>query len=238
MIQLPSVTLISLAAIGFEKTIAALEASKSSIYFGDVKLVSPEKPVGLSSTIKWENSGPLRLRASGVDDYSHYFLYDMWRHIDTEFCLVVQGDGYVINPQLWSEEFLEFDYIGAPWPISKSAYVDPFGVHQRVGNGGFSLRSRKLMATSQTVDIPFDVNNNDFYRHFNAGSLAEDGNIAVHNRHIFEAAGNKFAPVEIAARFSQERRVKEIRGIKSFGFHEFAPHPNTLLRKFGLRKRM
>lgn len=238
MIQLKDVTLVSLAAINFDKTLAAMEFSRRGIEFGACKFISPTRPDFLPRGISWESSGPLRLRAPGVDDYSFYFLYEMWKHIETPFCLVVQGDGYVLEPNLWNDEFLKYDYIGAPWPIRKDAYVDPFGNHQRVGNGGFSLRSQKLLTTPQRIEIPFDVNSSSFYKHFDAMSLAEDGNISVHNRHLFEEQGNVFAPVEVAVRFSQELRVPEARGVKSFGFHEFAPHPNTLLRNLGLRKRV
>ena len=238
MINLSNVTLVSLAAISYEKTISAMLSSQSGLRFADSKLITPKKPEGLPSSLKWEQCPPLRLRSEGVDDYSHYFLYDIWRHIETPYALVVQGDGYVINPHLWSDEFLDYDYVGAPWPVRKNAYVDPFGNHQRVGNGGFSLRSERLLKTPKFVDVPWDVNSDSFYRHMGARSLAEDGNICVHNKHIFEAHGNKFAPVDVAVRFSQERRVPEARGIESFGFHEFKPHPRRLLRKIGLRKRV
>ena len=43
----------------------------------------------------------------------------------------------MINPvhkDLW-KKFLEFDYVGAPWPWE----------HLKVGNGGFSLRKKSIM---------------------------------------------------------------------------------------------
>ena len=40
---------------------------------------------------------------------------------------------------------MQYDYIGAPWRVKQDAYVDPFGNHQRVGNGGFSLRNTQIM---------------------------------------------------------------------------------------------
>jgi hypothetical protein len=59
--------------------------------------------------------------------------------------LLVQWDGYVVNPAAWRAEFLECDYIGATW------FWHDDGM--RVGNGGFSLRSRKLLDALQDSRI-------------------------------------------------------------------------------------
>jgi hypothetical protein len=52
----------------------------------------------------------------------------------------------------------------------------------------------------------------------NAGLYNEDGNICVHNRHIFEANGCKFAPVEVASKFSREETLPDSEK-ETFGFH-------------------
>ena len=124
---------------------------------------------------------------------------------------------------MWSDDFLEWDYIGAVWPFRNDAFIDPFGNHQRVGNGGFTLRSRKVLEVPQIEDIPFEVNEGTFYKHMNAGAYNEDGNICVHNRHLFKKHGVKFAPIDVAVRFSQELPVPEATGIKPFGFHRYLP---------------
>jgi hypothetical protein len=56
--------------------------------------------------------------------------------------LVAQWDGFVWQHRMWDPAFLDYDYIGAPWP----AHLTRGEQHRnhRVGNGGFSLRSRKL----------------------------------------------------------------------------------------------
>lgn len=222
-LSLKPVTLIAVAGINFDITIEALLKSSKHIEFFDVKIVTPEKPFNLPNHIKWEKSPPLRLRGKGFDDYSHYCLYDLWKHVDTSHCLVVQGDGYVINPGEWNEEFLKYDYIGAPWPISNNSYIDPFGNHQRVGNGGFSLRSKKLLEVPKNYDVVWNVNQGEFYKHMNAESFAEDGNICVHNKHVYEAAGCIFAPLDVAMSFSRELPIEEYDGRKTFGFHRYLP---------------
>ena len=137
-------------------------------------------------------------------------------------------DGFVINPDKWSDEFYDYDYIGAPWEKVDHSYLDPWGKPHRVGNGGFSFRSKKLLDIPKRAHIQFDVNWGDFYKHFGYGNTAEDGNICVHNRHIYEQLGCKFAPVEVAAKFSHEKQLPETQGITPFGFHYHLPPGTTL----------
>jgi hypothetical protein len=80
-----------------------------------------------------------------------------------------------------------------------------------------------LLDVPKHAHIQFDVNWGDFYKHMNVGFTSEDGNICVHNRHIYEALGCKIAPIEVAARFSHERPLPETQGITPFGFHYFLP---------------
>ena len=229
MINLPDVTIVSLAGTEVDSAVDAIRYSQRGLKFADAKIISPWEPTSLGDAVRWERIDSLPLRSAGRDAYSWFMIYDLWEHVDTAHCLVVQADGYVLNPKKWSSEFLEYDYIGAPWPIRADAFIDPFGVHQRVGNGGFSLRSKKLLMVPQRIDIPWEVNQGSFYRHMGNGLLHEDGNIAVHNRHLYEQAGCVFAPVATAARFSQEIFVPETRWVKPFGFHRHRPR---FLRNF------
>lgn len=237
-ISLPSVTLICVTGVEYEKAKFALWRSQLGIKFHSVKLVTGSE-VKSDRFLVVEKA--LDTQLDSIDAYNHYLIYDLWRHVETPYALVVQADGYVINAKLWDPNFLRFDYIGAPWALSESAYIDPFGQHIRVGNGGFSLRSRKLLTMAQMVDIPFDVNASDFYQHMDVGLLSEDGNICVHNRHLYERGGCVFAPLEVALNFSKETRLKENRGLATFGFHKRIPLrsllPDLLLRAwfFGSR---
>ena len=38
--------------------------------------------------------------------------------------LIVQDDGFIINKNLWDEEFLSYDYIGAPWPLDEKWFKE------------------------------------------------------------------------------------------------------------------
>ena len=217
MLKLEDVTLLAVSTIEIPKTIYALMHSSKNIAFKAVKLISDKKPLNLPSIISWESCTAIK----NIDDYNKYILYELYRHVDTKFVLLIQYDGYVLRPQLWDNKFLEWDYVGAPWPIKKDAYVDPDGKHVRVGNGGFSLRSKKLLMVPTIRSVPFDVASNIKYKNFGTSFLSEDGNICVHNHKIFEDEGCKFAPIEIAVHFSQETWVPEIKNIKAFGFHKY-----------------
>jgi hypothetical protein len=79
-----------------------------------------------------------------------------------------------------------------------------------VGNGGFSLRSKKLLDIPSNFNMPF-LEERGFYN--------EDGNICVYNRDFLLEHGIKYAPVDIAAKFSREILIPEYASIVTFGFH-------------------
>ena len=81
-------------------------------------------------------------KIQSIDEYNELVLAEAWRHVDTDFVQIIQWDGHVINSQAFNPQFLEFDYIGAIWPHHKV---------RRVGNGGFSLRSKKLMTAVHSL---------------------------------------------------------------------------------------
>ena len=204
-----------------------------NIDFGSVKFISHERPKKIPDGIEYE-------KFVGYDnisykEFSYYCIYKLIEHVDTEYMLMIHPDGFVINPESWTDEFLEWDYLGAPWPVVDNAFIDPFGNHQRVGNGGFTLRSRRLLEVPSKEEIPFEVNQGTFYKHMNAGAYNEDGNICVHNKHLFEKHGMRFAPVELAAKFSHETPVPETANVeKPFGFHRYLP--GTYPQRFNFKR--
>ena len=220
MINLPDVTLIVMTSVDYEGHIESLKKSMNGIRYGEIVFASPEKPLNLPETIKWKKCK----KYLNIDEYSYGCIYDLHKFVDTEHCLLIQSDSWVLNPEKWNDDWLRYDYIGAPWAYSDFSYVDPFGNHQRVGNGGFSLRSKKLLEVPMKTNVPFEVNLGTFYKHMNANCYNEDGNICVHNRHIFENEGCVFAPIEVAADFSHETDIPEIQGIIPFGFHKNLIH--------------
>lgn len=128
---------------------------------------------------------------------------------DEDFYFTVHADGFAVNPDSWDENFLRYDYIGAPWESLN---------HMSVGNGGFSLRSKFFFESIKGLDLR------------KKNTLLEfDGEDAILCRYFYEemkAMGIKYAPKELAYKFSIESEfsTREWLG-KSFGFHgRFACH--------------
>lgn len=129
-----------------------------------------------------------------IEDYNRLVLRRLPEVLDRDHVLVVQYDGFVLHPERFEAAFLEQDYLGAPWPN----FPD-----RPVGNGGFSLRSRRLVEAVATLD---------------AGDFTEAEDLFICHRHgpALEARGLRFGPRELAARFSVEwPKVPH----PTFGFH-------------------
>ena len=232
MIKLPNVTLISIDTTdNLSGTLKGVYTSMSGINFGAVKIITTKKQIENNYSLVDDG---IVLEEPVVDiknynDYNHYVIHDLHNHVNTSHCLLVQPDGFVLFPEKWNNEWLKYDYIGAPWAYAEDAYIDPFGNHHRVGNGGFSLRSKKFLEVPTKVEVPWETNNSDFYwMPEGVVNYHEDGNVCVHNRHIFIEQGCKYAPVEVAVKFSHEARVPECDGIIPFGFHYNLPPGVTL----------
>lgn len=191
-LKLPNVTLICLTNKDFEGHKRAIDKSCEGIEFGGVKLIWDE-------TIK------------NIDDWNFKIIYELHNYISTDFAILIHADGYIIEPTLWREEWLNWDYIGAPWPLPQDnySYRTPEGELIRVGNS-VSLRSKRILELPSKLALPWS----SYY-----GNTNEDGFLCVHNRKILEENGCKFAPIEVAKDFSKEHEIEENKGLKTFMFH-------------------
>lgn len=202
---LPNVTLLAVACTKVDETIYALKHSMAGLDFHEVLLLTHE-PRNLDDLgIKVINIEQLDYKG-----YNHFVLYKLKDYVSTDFCLLVQNDGYVLRPNKWDDIFFNYDYIGAPWP--KDTHFTADGTNVRVGNGGFSFRSKALLNAPTDLQLPFTDNGTGFYH--------EDGVICVYYKKQLEDYGLKFPPVEVAAKFSHETDCPET-VVKSFGFHRY-----------------
>ncbi|MDP1864008.1 MAG: DUF5672 family protein [Thiobacillus sp.] len=209
-IKLPNVTLVAMATRNVEETLQALKYSCQGVEFGNVKLLSHYTPFGLDKDVTFCRIDKIK----NIDEWSYKIVYELNNYIETDFALLVHADGFVVNPSAWRNEFLDYDYIGAPWPMPKDdfSYRDINGDIVRVGNS-VSLRSKRLLDLPAKLKFPWEPDH---------GFYNEDGFICVKNKHIFEANGMRFAPFEIAKHFSHEVMIPELRDIKPFAFHKWA----------------
>jgi hypothetical protein len=213
-ISLDKVTLVSVACVDVEDTLRALKYSSKDINFNSVKLITSYDIIDDSVQI-------IKCRNLDYEGYNYFVLYELWEYIDTDYALIIQNDGFVIDAYRWRDEFLDYDYIGAPWPIPNDnvTFRDVNGNLQRVGNGGFSLRSKKVLELPNKLNLE--------WKKFN-GYYNEDGFICVNYRHIFDEHGCKIAPIDVAKYFSHETIIPEILGIEPFGFHGKMHYYNAL----------
>ena len=151
------------------------------------------------------------------EDYSHITLKLCPEICVEEHNLIIHPDGFAVNREAWTDEFLEYDYIGACWGDGT------------VGNGGFCLRSRKLYdafisigVKNSTNDYQDYINDSFYYVITETGKkfIPEDNIICkVHREKLEKEYGIKFAPLHIANQFSIERNYSSVWLGKSLGFH-------------------
>ena len=191
-LDLPEVTLIAASSVALAATVRALKICMGQAQFGQIKLLTD------ASLENLDLNGITQVaidRLSSRADYSRFMLRELHRHVETDFVLCVQWDGYILDANYWRDAFLDYDFIGAPWPQFQDGMT--------VGNGGFSLRSQKLLRACADPRILTDQ--------------AEDTAICRAARPLLEQEyGICFAPEEIARQFAFERTR---RNGDEFGFH-------------------
>lgn len=172
------------------------------------------------------------------EDFNNYITNFYPDSFETDFMINFHSDGFIQNQNAWDDNFLNYDYIGAPicYPIEKNG----FGYILTVGNGGFSLRSKKLCQKIKSLKnnnyMPKYLNllnnsiaiNKDFIENMPDFMKNEDVYISTFCADILNKYGFKCPNLEIAQKFStehfcminRERSVNYDTMINSFGFHE------------------
>ncbi len=186
--RLDDVTLCCIDTLHHEAALHAIRQSRAACDFGAVLFLTDRD-------IRESGVEIVQIEMIGrVEDYSRVIMRDLVAHIRTSHVLVIQWDGYIVDGRMWDPDFLAFDYIGAVWPFHDD--------NHRVGNGGFSLRSRRLMEALLSPEFP--------------PLHPEDNAICRIYRPALQALGFRFADEATAARFSVEVGQQER---PTFGFH-------------------
>lgn len=163
--------------------------------------------------------------AWNYDLYNIFLTKNLADCIETDHIINIHYDGFPVNFQYWSDEFLEYDYIGSPtfkdWiPLAASLKKhDLYDLAPNTwynGGGGFTLRSKKLLGALQDSRIDTELSNKNFER-------CEDVTISIKFRKLLEQDyGIKFAPMDVSLKFCTEL----LTGLPySFGFHGWTNIP-------------
>lgn len=208
MIELPNVTLL-------------LYNPDKSSDLGEVVLAEATKGIVFGKVLQICTKAPqdskfpyLLVPESSWKEGQRFQSYLINDFFDTEFVLHIETDGYPVNPHLWQDKFLQFDYVGAPWPTT-------YTQNNRVGNGGCSLRSKRF--TQWCSD------NRNEYVNGMSSDIWFCQYMYPENRHVL-----KYADLETAIQFSFELPVMEFpewTWEQSFAFHGKFEHLRTPFMK-------
>lgn len=193
-----------------KKTLETIGDKISRVYwFSDIDF-----PDTIDVPVTWVKVEPIKVYN---EDYSHITLKMCPEICVEEYNLIIHPDGFAVNRDAWTDEFLEYDYIGASWNDGT------------VGNGGFCLRSRKLYDAFLSMNIKNSskdyqeyMNDSFFYVITESGEkfIPEDNIICkVHREKLEKEYDIKFAPLYVANRFSIEHNYSSMWLGKSLGFH-------------------
>lgn len=135
------------------------------------------------------------------EDYSRWICRELYKHITTDYVWICQWDSWALDADAWDDDFLSIDYIGASWNER-----DGFSV----GNGGGSIRSRRLMEA--VANDPVIV-----------ATHPEDVQLCrTYRPHLEAKYGFKWASEELADKFSFEIKAPTQ---STFTFHSFFHKP-------------
>jgi tetratricopeptide (TPR) repeat protein len=193
MLELPGVTIVCIDTANHALALRALARSCVGVSFARTLFLTDAFPgsVHVPDNVEIAAIAPIASREA----YSNFVLKDLLAFVHTDHVLLVQWDGYVVNPGAWNADFLACDYLGATWFWHKDG--------MRVGNGGFSLRSRRLLVALQDPHIELVE--------------AEDTTIGRTFRPLLEREhGIRFGSEALADQFAFEAAYPVC---KPFGFH-------------------
>ena len=227
IIDISDITFLGIDGVGDDVTILrSLKYSKQFFPNVKVKFLTSGNHDSIDCNIEH-----VQIKNLGYDEFRKFCLTELYQYFDTSYMIYCHGDGFATNPNAWTDEFLKYDYLGAPWPKSnlerssyrwdlvKKAYYESQKTYF-VGNGGFSFRSKKLM---QAVS---ELYKDEYY------GIPEDLVIAIIMRKQLEQEGFKFTnDIGIAGKFSCESPFVDgyiLSSDDSFGFHCGGTHPHKV----------
>ena len=216
MLNLPAVTLVAAETRCHELMRLALTDMVLQVKFGGGVIIHTDKPelIGI----------PVTAQYVAVPDWpdkiaqGSFYYMEAARSAQTSHALLMEWDAGLRDAAMWTDEFLQYDYIGAPWAWAR-------GQRHTVGNGGFLLLSKRMADHVYTNRSSLRINTDMHYSQVNRMRLEKE-------------IGAKWAPQDLAYRFSYEHGPERHRSESkpSFGYHDIFNWPLALSRDEVIRR--
>ena len=169
------------------------------------------------------NINVIKLEISNLtpSSYSELLLTkEFWNNFEGEKLLIYQEDSLLFHGHI--DNFLKYDYIGAPWPHRQDD--NSLGV----GNGGFSLRSKSKMIECiekvKVEDLKLGKSTKEYMNNTNSTILPED---IFFSKALIDFKLGNVSSRNVARTFSQETQL----GINPLGGHNFWLAENNKINK-------
>ena len=214
------IDLVAISTNKVSETLKAIEYSLREIDFNNVYFFTNENIDTNFEIIKIP-------KFNDIIDFNNFTL-NLNNYVVSEFALLIQHDGHIVNPSNWKDEFLNFDYIGAPWPLDGkwnkrwNSYPREMAskiitnlTFNRIGNGGFSLRSKKFLEYAS-----------GFKKDFFENGVPEDIFLNVYNYELAKDFGINYPSISTALDFSCETPLKksDYSKVKKYHFYNINTH--------------
>lgn len=170
-------------------------------FFEVSTIIHPKPPFAAQRGIYGGDLEIIRAHQSNMCDC---WINQVPEEVKRDRVLAVHWDGFIVRPDLWNNDFLMYDWIGAPWRKENI-----FNLKWRVGSGGFCLFSKQMAALWKILLFDREINHD-----WQIGALMRDH---------FEAMGMHFPTLLVASQFAKECDLEDldIPEGSSFGFHGF-----------------
>jgi len=206
-----SITLFAIDGTGTELDcyLKIFDLCSKEFNFKKYTIVTASENIPTSDNIQF-----FKINKLNYKEYQSFCVLETAKYIDTDYALFIQSDGFVVNGSNWNPEYLNYDYVGQPW-LSESGKVFSWITdnNESVGEGGFSLRSKKLLDFCSKFDKN-QINNLVQY-----GSN-EDFIICITARNLLKQNGFKFCTPELGKQFCAGIDIFNPEKLNnSFGFH-------------------
>lgn len=172
-LKLPNVTVVSIACNRYGETVNSLKKTLSQIVPRETLLITDTEMVIPDVRVE-------KIKKLNYYEYNRFVVKELYKYIKTDYILLVQWDSWVLDNKQWSDNFYNYDYIGATW------------LDGLVGNGGGSFRSYRFLK---------EIAEDDFIK---AVGIEDVSLCRVYREYIEKTHDLIFAPPEVADRFSFE----------------------------------